>query len=108
MINVEYVVRSDSKMSSLPVLIVHNRPYEEPWLLNVFDISALPKTAETLLEYILKEITYISDELRVVLIAWCTDASGESKKMRRLLRERLGWIITVDCWSHQVSSRNDV
>ena len=28
MINVEYVVRTDSKMSSLPVLIVHNRPYE--------------------------------------------------------------------------------
>ncbi|KAK7689437.1 hypothetical protein QCA50_007229 [Cerrena zonata] len=74
-----------------------------PWLLNVFDISALAKTADTLLEYVLKEIKYITEELHVVLVAWCTDASGESWKMRRLLRERLGWIITVDCWSHQIN-----
>ncbi|KAK7684286.1 hypothetical protein QCA50_012610 [Cerrena zonata] len=74
-----------------------------PWLLNVFDISALEKTADTLLEYVLKEIKYITEELHVVLVAWCTDASGESRKMRRLLREHLGWIITVDCWSHQIN-----
>ena len=73
--------------------------------MNILDISALPKTAEVLLEHVLKEITYITEELRVLLVAWCTDASGESRKMRRLLRERLTWIITVDCWSHQVRAQ---
>ncbi|KAF8890189.1 hypothetical protein BD779DRAFT_1430590, partial [Infundibulicybe gibba] len=72
-----------------------------PFLLGVADISSQPKTAEVLLSIVLKEVAYCMDTLGILLIAWCTDASGESLKMRRLLREEFPWMITVDCWAHQ-------
>ncbi|KAL1664691.1 hypothetical protein GGF50DRAFT_54254 [Schizophyllum commune] len=73
-----------------------------PVLLNVNDISARPKTAETLLEIVEKEIMYILNILKAILVAWCTDASGESAKMRRLLAGKHPWIVVLDCWGHQV------
>ncbi|KAJ3730313.1 hypothetical protein C8R42DRAFT_544673, partial [Lentinula raphanica] len=72
-----------------------------PHILNVTDVSAKPKTAETLLDIILKEIEYVQKVLLIILVAWCTDASGESLKMRRLLRELFKWIVVLDCWAHQ-------
>lgn len=47
------------------------------------------------------EIKYVLS-LGIILVAWCTDASGESAKMRRLLRQKIPWIVVVDCWAHQV------
>ncbi|OCH84209.1 hypothetical protein OBBRIDRAFT_741963 [Obba rivulosa] len=78
-----------------------------PWLLNVFDISAAVKNAEKLLAIVIGEIKYIQEELGTTVVAWCTDASGESRKMRRLLREKIPWIVTLDCWAHQVSANQD-
>ncbi|KAH6908403.1 hypothetical protein BKA70DRAFT_1103618 [Coprinopsis sp. MPI-PUGE-AT-0042] len=75
-----------------------------PHLLGVADISAQSKTAENLLEIVLKEIKYCREILMVKLVAWCTDASGESLKMRKLLRTKFPWIVTIDCWAHQVST----
>ncbi|KAL1739126.1 hypothetical protein HDZ31DRAFT_156, partial [Schizophyllum fasciatum] len=72
-----------------------------PFLMNTYDISAVHKTAENLLDIVLGEIEYAVKVLGVILVAWCTDASGESAKMRRLLVARLPWIIVVDCWAHQ-------
>lgn len=59
------------------------------------------KTAETLLDIVLWEIEYVTKVLFVLLVAWCTDASGESAKMRHLLREKYAWIVVLDCWAHQ-------
>ncbi|TRM56789.1 ribonuclease H-like domain-containing protein [Schizophyllum amplum] len=73
-----------------------------PVLLNVNDISSRPKTAETLLEIVESEIEYILNVLQAILVAWCTDASGESAKMRRLLVRRYPWLVVLDCWAHQV------
>ncbi|KAE9396173.1 hypothetical protein BT96DRAFT_996988 [Gymnopus androsaceus JB14] len=73
----------------------------QPYILNITDISSKPKTAETLLDIILREIEYVTKVLLVLLVAWCTDASGESAKMRCLLREKYAWIVVLDCWAHQ-------
>ncbi|KAF5374107.1 hypothetical protein D9615_008815 [Tricholomella constricta] len=75
----------------------------KPYLLNVADISALHKTAENLLEIVLQEIKYATEILKIIVVTWCTDASGESAKMRRLLKARMPWIITLDCWCHQIN-----
>ncbi|KAF5353605.1 hypothetical protein D9758_013785 [Tetrapyrgos nigripes] len=70
-------------------------------LLNVTDISSQLKTVEMLLSIILKEIDHVQTILMVTLIAWCTDCSGESLKMRCLLWEHFDWIVVLDCWAHQ-------
>ncbi|KAH9931247.1 ribonuclease H-like domain-containing protein, partial [Fomitopsis serialis] len=67
------------------------------------DISAKAKNAENLLEIVVNEIKYCRDVLETVVVAWCTDSSGESLKMCRLLRERFPWIVTVVCWAHQLN-----
>ena len=72
--------------------------------MNIVDISAVPKTAENLLDFVLREIAYCRDVLETQLVAWCTDSSGEGLKMRRLLRSKLPWLVTVACWAHQVRS----
>ncbi|PCH43941.1 hypothetical protein WOLCODRAFT_39688, partial [Wolfiporia cocos MD-104 SS10] len=74
-----------------------------PWLLNIFNISATVKSAENLLALVISEIKYCTEVLHTVIVAWCTDASGESRKMRRLLQQKFPWIITVDCWAHQIN-----
>ncbi|KAL1698415.1 hypothetical protein EV121DRAFT_218242 [Schizophyllum commune] len=74
----------------------------EAILLNVSDISGEPKTAETLLDIVVKEIKYMVETLLLVVVAWCTDASGESAKMRRLLVRKYPWLVVLDCWGHQV------
>ena len=48
------------------------------------------------------EISYATDVLKVKLIAWCSDAGGDSAKMRHLLVQKLPHLIAVDCWAHQV------
>ncbi|THU86616.1 hypothetical protein K435DRAFT_868115 [Dendrothele bispora CBS 962.96] len=73
----------------------------QPHLLNVTDISSKLKTAESLLDIVLKEIKHVQNVLMVFLVAWCTDCSGESAKMRRLLCGVFPWIIVLDCWAHQ-------
>jgi hypothetical protein len=75
---------------------------EQPYPLNVHDITTLVKDAETYLKIIEAELAYILAWLACFIIAWCTDASGESVKMKRLLRKSVPWLIMLDCWSHQV------
>ncbi|KIK87039.1 hypothetical protein PAXRUDRAFT_77865, partial [Paxillus rubicundulus Ve08.2h10] len=50
----------------------------KPHLLNTIDISALPKTVAELLKIVLEVIQYVTEELKVHIVAWCNDASGES------------------------------
>jgi hypothetical protein len=56
------------------------------------------------LRIVLSKIVYAEAVFGVVLIAWCTDASSESRKMRKLLNWERPWLITIDCWCHQVSA----
>ncbi|KIK76263.1 hypothetical protein PAXRUDRAFT_110784, partial [Paxillus rubicundulus Ve08.2h10] len=37
------------------------------------------------------------------IVAWCTDASGESAKMRCLLVQKMPHLVVVDCWAHQIN-----
>ncbi|KIK76711.1 hypothetical protein PAXRUDRAFT_76299, partial [Paxillus rubicundulus Ve08.2h10] len=48
-----------------------------PYPLNTHDMSALPKTEVQLLKFVVSEITYAVDILKVQVVAWCTDAGGD-------------------------------
>ncbi|KAI0362751.1 hypothetical protein OH77DRAFT_1379925, partial [Trametes cingulata] len=74
-----------------------------PWLLNLFNVSAIAKTAQNLFEIISTEITYCMEYLSTIIVAYCTDCAGDAKAMRDLLREKFPWIITLDCWAHQIN-----
>ncbi|KAF8989433.1 hypothetical protein BDQ17DRAFT_1470270, partial [Cyathus striatus] len=74
----------------------------QPYLIGTTNVSAQAKTAENLLEIVKADIKYCVDVLGINLIGWCTDSSGESSKMRRLLRSTNNWMIVVECWAHQV------
>lgn len=71
--------------------------------MNTIDISAEPKTALNLLAHVLKEIEHARDRLGIIITARCTDAGGDCAKMRRELVKALPWIVSLDCWCHQVS-----
>ncbi|KAF9230433.1 hypothetical protein BU15DRAFT_30072, partial [Melanogaster broomeanus] len=72
-----------------------------PYLLNAVDVSAKPKTAVELLKLVEAEINYAVEVLKIIVVAWCTDVSGESAKMRRLLVRKMPHLVVVDCWAHQ-------
>ena len=42
-------------------------------------------------------------EWGVKIVAVCTDASGESRKARKLLKAKLPHLVTPDCYVHQVN-----
>jgi len=69
----------------------------QPYLLNTCDISAKPKTAENLLEIVLSEITYAVEVLKVKVVAWCTDAGGDSAKMLVLPKSGSVWFLGAFC-----------
>ncbi|EJD34656.1 hypothetical protein AURDEDRAFT_44987, partial [Auricularia subglabra TFB-10046 SS5] len=52
-----------------------------PWLINTVDVSRCAKDAKNLLDLVIKELNYAADALKLTVVAWCTDASGESRKM---------------------------
>ena len=55
---------------------------QQPYLLNTFHVSALPKMADTMLGFVLDKIKYLTEDLGVTVIAWCTNAGGDAAKMR--------------------------
>jgi len=59
--------------------------------------------ADTLLNIVLAEIDYCNEKLQVGRIGWCSDVGGDSKGMWVKLHNQREWLITVDCWTHQVS-----
>ncbi|CAE6506976.1 unnamed protein product [Rhizoctonia solani] len=52
------------------------------YTVHVHDISAEQKTAENYLELVLKDIDYAEQEYKVRVIAWVSDAGGDSRAMR--------------------------
>lgn len=67
----------------------------------VIDTSAERKTAENLLHYA-EEIIALLHSYNAVVVAWTTDASGESRKARQLCQLKSVAMIVPDCWAHQV------
>lgn len=71
--------------------------------MRVHDASGDSRNAEELLKQIIESIHQIESEWGVIIIACTTDASGESRKARRLLRAQFPHFVTPDCLAHQVS-----
>ncbi|KAF8549193.1 hypothetical protein OG21DRAFT_1488736 [Imleria badia] len=69
--------------------------------IQVHDASGDPKTAEELLKHMLLAISIIETEWGATVIAFTTDALGESWKARRLLQEKFPRLVVPDCLAHQ-------
>ncbi|KIJ07991.1 hypothetical protein PAXINDRAFT_50665, partial [Paxillus involutus ATCC 200175] len=53
----------------------------EPYLVHTHNISQEQKTAENLLKHILADIQMMEERFGVTVIAWCSDAAGDARKM---------------------------
>ncbi|KAF7358758.1 hypothetical protein MSAN_01214800 [Mycena sanguinolenta] len=73
------------------------------YTVRVHDASLERKTAENLLKLMLEVIETLKQKWGVVPIDFVTDASGESRKARRLLQQLMPMLITPDCYAHQVN-----
>ncbi|KAH7913714.1 ribonuclease H-like domain-containing protein [Hygrophoropsis aurantiaca] len=75
----------------------------EPYLVRTHNMSAERKTGENLLSRVKSDIEYAESHFGVSIIAWCTDAGSDALKMRKELTKAMPWIITIDCWAHQLN-----
>ena len=67
------------------------------------NICAEAKNAQNLLQHVMGDIKYAEQEYQVTIIAWCTDAAGNAKKMRKDLIKQMPWLISLDCSAHQIN-----
>ena len=67
------------------------------------DVSAQPKTGETLLQLVVDDIRWSEETYGHRVIAVCSDDGGDARKMRRLLRTQMPWLIITLCWAHQIN-----
>jgi hypothetical protein len=69
---------------------------------HLYDMTALRKTGANLLIKAKEEWDHLENDIGVVPIGICGDASGDERKMRSdFLKEKL-WALIADCWGHQV------
>ncbi|KAJ6516526.1 ribonuclease H-like domain-containing protein [Mycena vitilis] len=73
------------------------------YMIAAHDISPEKKTADNLLEIVLRDIKYCEDELGVVVIAYCTDNGGDARGMRTKLKRVRPKLTVPPCWGHQVN-----
>jgi hypothetical protein len=67
------------------------------------DVSAQPKTGEELLRLVVDDIRWSQETYGHKVIAACSDDGGDARKMRRLLRDLMPWLIIILCWAHQIN-----
>ncbi|KAI0049656.1 hypothetical protein FA95DRAFT_1488644, partial [Auriscalpium vulgare] len=67
------------------------------------DASAERKTAENLLGHMKSSIYIMETEFGVFVVAFCSDASGESRKARVILGKERPDLVLPDCYAHQVN-----
>jgi hypothetical protein len=67
------------------------------------DVSARPKTGETLLNLVVEDIKWSEETYGLTVIAACSDDGGDARRMRRLLLTLMPWLIVVLCWAHQIN-----
>ncbi|KAH9015497.1 hypothetical protein EDB84DRAFT_1567670 [Lactarius hengduanensis] len=61
------------------------------------------KTADNLFDLMLEVLGRLQSEWKVTVVAFTTDASGESRKARKLLLARFPHLVCPDCFAHQVN-----
>lgn len=66
-------------------------------------MSAQAKTGEALLQLVVDDIKWSEETYGHSVIAVCSDDGGDARKMRRLLRMTMPWLIITLCWAHQVN-----
>ena len=69
----------------------------------VFDASSERRDAEHLYDHMREVISLLTNEWNVEVVALTSDASGESRKARKMLSAAYPHIIAPDCYAHQVS-----
>lgn len=74
----------------------------QTYTVRVHDLSAQHKTAENHLKLVLSDIDKTEKEHNVRVIAWVSDAGGDSRAMRVRLHRLRPQILVFDCWAHQV------
>jgi hypothetical protein len=67
------------------------------------DVSADAKSGEALLKLVTEDIQWSQEMFLLLIIAVCTDNSGDARKMRRLLLMLMPWLIIIVCWAHQIN-----
>ncbi|KAJ8515209.1 hypothetical protein ONZ45_g7358 [Pleurotus djamor] len=70
---------------------------------SVVDTSLERKTAEILYQHMLDCIRGLKSKWGLTIIAFTTDASGESRKARQLLLKDHPYLVAPDCFAHQVN-----
>jgi hypothetical protein len=80
-----------------------SRMVVKAYLVRMHNMAGLPKTGDKLLELVRGDIQYMRDSFGVRTIAWCTDDGPDGKKMHRLLKIWLAWMIVLVCWAHQIN-----
>lgn len=70
--------------------------------IQVDDVSGDCKTAEKLIEHLERAISELKANWDIVLVAIITDASGECRKAKKILRLKYLELIILDCYAHQV------
>ncbi|QRV84724.1 hAT family dimerization protein [Ceratobasidium sp. AG-Ba] len=72
------------------------------YTVKVHDMSARRKTADNHLNAVLADIDE-AEKYGVRVIAWVSDAGGDSRAMRVRLHRMRPHILVFDCWAHQVN-----
>ncbi|KAF8578694.1 hypothetical protein K439DRAFT_1648725 [Ramaria rubella] len=69
----------------------------------VHDASAERKTAENLYNLMVEVINELQDKWNVTVVAFTSDAGGESLKACKMVRVKYPHIVTADCYAHQIN-----
>ncbi|QRW23050.1 hypothetical protein RhiXN_08086 [Rhizoctonia solani] len=69
----------------------------------VHNLSAQHKTAKNHLKLVLSDIYKTKKEHNVCVIAWVSDAGGNSQAMQVQLHCLRPQILVFDCWAHQIN-----
>jgi len=84
------------------LIFCHISSLQQIHSIQVHDAHGQAKNAENLLALLLSVITEVRTDWGSTVVAVCSDASGESRKAQKLLREKHPHLVTLDCYAHQV------
>lgn len=69
---------------------------------HVVDVSNDKRTAEHLKNLILDVKKMVESDWKVSIIAITSDVLGESRAARKSIQDDFPWLVTPDCYAHQV------
>ena len=73
--------------------------------IQVDDVSGDRKTVENLVQHLERAIEELTMKWEITLVAIVTDASGECRKAKKILRLKYPSLIILDCYAHQVCQK---